>query len=86
MASSTLTLWDDAMAENAIIEKGELLHSTAVESDECDDEHDLFGGLQGSTCGEYSRRWDAPNAPWNNRDTARRAVRVTSALARITFA
>jgi hypothetical protein len=52
MASGTLTLWADAMAEDAVIEEGECLQSTDCEGDECDEEHDLFGGLHGGACGE----------------------------------
>jgi hypothetical protein len=50
--AGTLTLWSDAMASDVIIEEGMCIGEGDESSEDDEDQHDLFGGLTGVTCGQ----------------------------------
>ncbi len=55
MASGQLTLWAANMDDDVVIGEGECFVGTECDEDEdCEDEdeHDLFGGIEGGTCDE----------------------------------
>ena len=56
MASGQLTLWADSMDDNVVINEGECFVGTDCEGEDCEDEdedeHDLFGGIEGGSCDE----------------------------------
>jgi hypothetical protein len=54
MASGQLTLWSDSMDDDVVLNEGECMVGIECEDDDCDDEdeHDLFGGIEGGTCDE----------------------------------
>lgn len=52
VSAGTLTLWSDAMASDVIIEEGMCIGEGDDSSEDDEDQHDLFGGLAGVTCGQ----------------------------------
>ena len=52
VSAGTLTLWSDAMESDVIIEEGMCIGERADSSEDDEDQHDLFGGLAGVTCGQ----------------------------------